>query len=112
MSGQPNLVTDVGTLLKLPNKVTAELIHKANLCIGSIINDAKLAGEQTIIINVGIGTLSVDLVDMQCKFVPSKDLKTSIKGEKNCNKNSYINLKNVSIIYSLTKHYNSKNYNK
>ena len=79
MSGQPNLVTDVGTLLKLPNKVTTELVHKANLCIGSIINDAKLAGEQTIIINIGIGTLSIDLVDMQCKFVPSKELKTIIK---------------------------------
>ena len=79
MSGQPNLVTDVGTLLKLPNKVTTELVHKANLCIGSIINDAKLAGEQTVIINIGIGTLSIDLVDMQCKFVPGKDLKMAIK---------------------------------
>ena len=85
MSGQPNLVTDVGTSLKLPNKVTTELVHKANLCIGSIINDAKLAGEQTIIINVGIGTLSVDLVDMQCKFVPSKDLKTAIKNSLSSN---------------------------
>lgn len=85
MSGQPSLVTDVGTLLKLPNKVTTELVHKANLCIGSIINDAKLAGEQTIIINVGIGTLSIDLVDMQCKFVPSKDLKTAIKNSLNSN---------------------------
>ncbi|MBP5468567.1 MAG: hypothetical protein J6Z11_04910 [Candidatus Riflebacteria bacterium] len=51
---QPNLVNDVGTLLKLPNKVTTEVISKANLCIGSIISDAKLAGEQTVIINVGI----------------------------------------------------------
>ena len=76
---QPNLVNDVGTLLKLPNKVTTEVISKANLCIGSIISDAKLAGEQTVIINVGIGTLSVDLIDMQCKFVPSKDLKAPIK---------------------------------
>ena len=83
MSGQPNLVNDVGTLLKLPNKVTTELIHKANLCVGSIINDAKLAGEQTVIINIGIGTLSVDLIDMQCKFVPSKDLKLSIKNSLN-----------------------------
>ena len=85
MSGQPNLVTDIGTLLQLPNKVTTELVHKANLCIGSIINDAKLAGEQTIIINIGIGTLSIDLVDMQCKFVPSKDLKTAIKNSLNSN---------------------------
>ena len=79
MNGQPNIINDVGTLLKLPSKVTTEVVQKANLCIGSIISDAKLAGEQTVIINIGIGTLSVDLVDMQCKFVPSKDLKTAIK---------------------------------
>ena len=86
MSGQPNVINDVGALLKLPSKVTTELVQKANLCIGSIISDAKLAGEQTVIINIGIGTLSVDLIDMQCKFVPSKDLKIAIKnsleGEK------------------------------
>ncbi len=79
MNGQPNLINDVGTLLKIPNKVSTELVSKANLCIGSIINDAKLAGEQAVIINIGIGTLSVDLIDMQCKFVPSKDLKNAIK---------------------------------
>ena len=79
MSGQPNVINDVGTLLKLPSKVTTEVIQKANLCIGSIISDAKLAGDQTVIINIGIGTLSVDLIDMQCKFVPSKDLKATIK---------------------------------
>ena len=79
MGGQPNLINDVGTLLKLPSKVTTEVIHKANLCIGSIISDAKIAGEQSVIINIGIGTLSVDLIDMQCKFVPSKDLKLAIK---------------------------------
>ena len=79
MSGQPNLGNDLGTLLKIPSKAIAELTQKATLCIGSAISDAKLAGEQTVIINIGIGTLSVDLIDMQCKFVPSKDLKTAIK---------------------------------
>jgi len=79
MNGQPNLINDIGTLLKIPNKVTTEIIQKANLCIGSVISDAKLAGEQAVIINIGIGTLSVDLIDMQCKFVPSKDLKAAIK---------------------------------
>ena len=79
MSGQPNIINDVGTLLKIPSKVTTELVQKANLCIGSIISDAKLAGEQAVIINIGIGTLSIDLIDMQCKFVPSKDLKAAIK---------------------------------
>jgi len=83
MSGQPNVINDIGALLKLPSKVTTELVDKANLCIGSIICDAKLAGEQTVIINIGIGTLSVDLIDMQCKFVPSKDLKATIKSSLN-----------------------------
>ena len=86
MSGQPNVINDIGTLLKLPSKVTTELVQKANLCIGSIISDAKLAGEQTVIINIGIGTLSVDLIDMQCKFVPSKDLKVAIKNSLDSDK--------------------------
>jgi len=80
---QPNITNDVGTLLKLPNKVIAELVHKANLCIGSTIHDAKMSGEQVVIINIGIGSLSIDLIDMQCKFIPSKDLKIAIKDSLN-----------------------------
>lgn len=79
MAIQPNIISDISTLTRVPNKVLTELAHKANLCIGNIISDAKEAGEQTVIINIGIGTLSIDLIDMQCKFVPSKDLKSTIK---------------------------------
>ena len=70
---------DVGTLLKIPTKVTTELTDKACLCIGSAISDAKHRGETQVVVNIGIGTLSVNLVDMQCKFVPSKNLKNAIK---------------------------------
>ena len=80
---QPNVVNDLSALLKLQNKVTAELVHKINLCIGSAISDAKLSGDQSVVINIGIGTLSIDLIDMQCKFIPSKDLKTAIKDSLN-----------------------------
>lgn len=79
MSTQPNIVSDVGTLLKIPTKVTTELVDKACLCIGSAISEAKTSGETQVILNIGIGTLSVNLVDMQCKFVPGKNLKTAIK---------------------------------
>lgn len=79
MATQPNIISDISTLTRVPNKVLTELAHKANLCIGSIISDAKEANEQAVIINIGIGTLSIDLIDMQCKFVPSKELKTTIK---------------------------------
>jgi hypothetical protein len=79
MSGQINVVNDLSVLTKIPNKTLGELTHKLNLCIGSIIADAKAAGESAVIINIGIGTLSIDLIDMQCKFVPSRELKMTIK---------------------------------
>jgi hypothetical protein len=79
MATQHNLVTDISTLTRVPNKTLNELIHKVNLCIGSIIAEAKNKGEQAVIINIGLGTLSIDLITMQSKFIPSKDLKTTIK---------------------------------
>ena len=79
MATQPNIISDISTLTRVPNKVLTELSHKANLCIGNIISEAKEAGEQAVIINIGIGTLSIDLIDMQCKFIPSKELKSTIK---------------------------------
>jgi hypothetical protein len=79
MATQVNIPTDVGTLLRLPTKVSKELIDKACLCISSAICEAKRNGEQQTSINIGIGTLSVDLLDMQCKFVPGKNLKVAIK---------------------------------
>lgn len=79
MAAQTNIITDIGNLLRLPTKVTNELVAKACLCIGSAINEAKLKGETQVSVGIGIGYLSVNLVDMQCKFVPGKELKTAIK---------------------------------
>ena len=79
MATQLNAINDLGTLLRIPNKTMTELSSKECLCIGNIIHEANKMGEQAVVINIGIGTLSVNLVDMQCKFVPSKELKTAIK---------------------------------
>jgi len=76
---QQNIINDIGVLSKIPNKILAELIHKTNLCIGSAIHDARQANEEAAVLNIGIGVLSVNLIDMQCKFIPSKDLKATIK---------------------------------
>jgi hypothetical protein len=76
---QANLTSDIETLMKMPVKVSKEITDKACLCIGSIINDAKQSGESQVTISIGIGALSVNLLDMQCKFIPSKALKTAIK---------------------------------
>ena len=79
MATQVNVINDVGTLLKIPTKVSTELIDKLCLCIGCAISTAKQNGETQTTLNIGIGTLSIDLIDMQCKFVPGKNLKTTIK---------------------------------
>jgi hypothetical protein len=79
MVNQGNIINDVGTLLRLPTKVTKELTDKACLCIASAIYDAKQNGASQLSLSIGIGTLSIDLLDMQCKFVPGKNLKTAIK---------------------------------
>ena len=74
-----SIVNDVGMLLRIPTKVSKELVDKACLCISSAIVEAKRNGEQQLAVSIGIGTLSIDLIDMQCKFVPGKNLKTAIK---------------------------------
>jgi hypothetical protein len=79
MTAQTNLMSDVGTLLRIPTKVTTELTDKACLCIGNAISEAKRKGETQMALNIGIGVLSINLLDMQCKFVPGKNLKTAIK---------------------------------
>jgi hypothetical protein len=79
MATQVNIVTDVNNLLKIPTKVTNELVAKTCLCIGSAINEAKAQGETQTTVGIGIGSLSINLLDMQCKFVPGKELKTAIK---------------------------------
>ena len=79
MATQTNLISDVGTLLRIPTKITTELTDKACLCIGSAISEAKRNGETQMTLNIGIGILSIDLLDMQCKFVPGKNLKMAIK---------------------------------
>jgi hypothetical protein len=79
MATQTNIITDVNTLLRLPTKVTNELVTKACLCIGSAISEAKAKGETQTTVGIGIGNLSINLLDMQCKFIPNKELKTAIK---------------------------------
>jgi hypothetical protein len=79
MTNPINITNDVGMLLRLPTKVTKELTDKACLCIGSAIGEAKRNGETQLTLSIGIGNLSINLVDMQCKFIPGKNLKTAIK---------------------------------
>lgn len=79
MTAQTNIIADLGTATKIPNKILVELIKRENLCIGSAIHDALLEQNDVAVLNIGIGTLSVDLATRQCKFAPSRDLRSAIK---------------------------------
>jgi len=79
MAANPNVINDLGTVTKIPNKILDALVKKLDLCIGSAIHDAIIAKEEVAVLNIGIGSLSINLADMQCKFIPSKDLKAAIK---------------------------------
>lgn len=82
-----NVITDLSVLLGLPVNVLKQLVDKIDLCIGDIIIHAKNNKDQIVVINIGIGNLSINLAEMQCKFVPSKKLKATIKDclEENIN---------------------------
>lgn len=79
MAASQHIIDNLGTLTKVPNRILTELVNLTNLCIASAISDAKLQEQTTLSLNIGIGTLGVDLINMECKFVPSKDLKLAIK---------------------------------
>lgn len=79
MAVQTNIINDTSTLTKVPLKILNEIIRKESLCIGSAVHDALLTNEEIAILNIGIGTLSIELNTKQCKFLPSKELKNIIK---------------------------------
>lgn len=79
MTAQSNIINDVSTITKIPMKILNELVKKETLCIGSAIHDAILNDEEFLVVNIGIGTLSVELKTKQSKFIPSKELKSVIK---------------------------------
>lgn len=79
MATQSNIMNDLSSITKVPKKVLDELVRKENLCIGSAIHDALLNNEDILVVNIGIGTLSVELKTRQSKFIPSKELKSVIK---------------------------------
>lgn len=74
-----NIISNLGTLTKVPNKIFQELISKTSLCIGSAIHDAIQEKEEVLSLNIGIGSLNIQLADMQCKFIPNRELKNTIK---------------------------------
>ena len=79
MTADINIINDLSTLTTVPAKALNELIKYENLCIGNAIKEAALEQKQKLLLNIGLGTLCVELASMQCKFIPSSDLKNTLK---------------------------------
>ena len=76
---QQHILSDISTLTWVPNKIMDYLSDMAVICITSAISDAKLNQQDKLLLNIGIGTLAVDLISMEVKFIPSKELKKNIR---------------------------------
>lgn len=76
---QQHILSDISTLTRVPNKIMDYLSDMAVICITSAIAVARLQQQDKLLLNIGIGTLAIDLISMEVKFVPSKELKKNIR---------------------------------
>ena len=76
---QQHILSDISTLTRVPNKIMDYLSDMAVICITSAISDARLQQQDKLLLNIGIGTLAIDLLSMEVKFIPSKELKKNIR---------------------------------
>lgn len=74
-----NITKDLSTLTKIPVKVLDSLHESECVCIGSAIHDAMISKLDIATLNIGIGALCVNLITKECKFLPSAELKSTIK---------------------------------
>ena len=60
---QINIINDVSTITKVPNKILNDIVLKESLCIGSAIKEAVDRKEEVLSLNIGLGILSVNLIE-------------------------------------------------
>lgn len=79
MTNNINIINNLSTLTTVPTKILTKLTEKEILCIGSAVSDAIKNEEDAVVLNIGFGTLSIELKTGLCKFLPSNELKNTIK---------------------------------
>lgn len=79
MATQTNIVKDVSSLTKIPTKTLNDILYRFALCIGSAVHEALLNKEDAAVLSIGLGTLSIDLNTKKLKFLPSRELSSTIK---------------------------------
>lgn len=85
-----NLIEDISKLTTIPDNVLNKLVSKSFYCISDIIEDAILENKKVVEIEIGIGTLYLELNsdNVRYKFIPNKELESAVK-------NTIINKRNL-----------------
>lgn len=85
-----NLIEDISKLTTIPEKVLTKLVEKVYFCVSNAVEEAVLAQEKVLEIDTGVGILLIKLNsdNVRYKFIPNKELETSIK-------NTILNKKNL-----------------
>lgn len=77
---QQNLIRDISALTAVSNKTLNKIVDVAELCFCDYINELDITNEDVVNIDIGIGTLSLLLVNdsMQYQFTPSYQLEQQL----------------------------------
>lgn len=77
---QQNLIRDISALTAVSNKTLNKIVDVAELCFCDYINELDITNEDVVNIDIGIGTLSLLLMDdsMQYQFTPSYRLEQQL----------------------------------
>lgn len=76
-----DLIKDVSTLTTIPEKYLEKLLDKFHYAICDNIVEGVLEGKSLIELNIGIGTLYINILEnsVKYKFVPSPKLESNIR---------------------------------
>ena len=89
-----DLIKDLSTLTTIPIAALNKLVNKSNYCICYDVKENLSNSENTTLIDIGIGTLSIILDDdtVYYKFKPSKELENSLKSTIMTGENPLVNV--------------------
>lgn len=73
-----DIIVDASKLLNVQPKVVSNFVDVLTDCMCSAILDAKARSEDVITLNLGLSSVSIDLVNNQWKSIPSKETKLKI----------------------------------
>lgn len=76
-----NIIEDVSKLTTIPEVALNKICEKIEWCICDSVQEMKMAKEDNIILNIGIGKIEIIDEDdvIRYRFIPSTNLESSVK---------------------------------